>query len=289
MFERLVVTKSEPAQRDRKWYFLFSSIAIFIALVTGVIVSLFSKNLSLGTENFEIMQLVAPVEPPVTEPDPPEPEDPKQSVIKEQTVASSPSRSVERTRTTRRVNMARTDETPPAVPKGVSTTPNANKARPFDRYFKLGSVDIDHGVGYAPNRMNSAGSSSGSGYGSSSGAGESVAAIRKPVPPPPPPRKKTPPVKKSITRSMGVINGKATSLPKPRYPASARAIRAGGKVNVRVLINEKGRVVSANAVSGHPLLRNAAETAARQAQFSPTLLSGEAVKVSGVIVYNFMV
>ncbi|HET9786536.1 MAG TPA: TonB family protein, partial [Pyrinomonadaceae bacterium] len=106
---------------------------------------------------------------------------------------------------------------------------------------------------------------------------------------PPPPRRTITAAKKSITRSLGVINGKATSLPKPRYPSTALAIRAEGKVSVRVLINERGRVVSASAVSGHPLLRNAAEAAARQAEFSPTLLSGEAVKVSGVIVYNFVV
>jgi len=41
-------------------------------------------------------------------------------------------------------------------------------------------------------------------------------------------------------------------------------------------------------VSGHPLLRGAAEQAARGARFSPTLLSGQPVKVSGVITYNFV-
>ena len=88
--------------------------------------------------------------------------------------------------------------------------------------------------------------------------------------------------------SGGVLNGKATSLPKPPYPPAARAVRASGSVSVQVLVDETGRVVSAAAVSGHPLLRNAAEQAARAARFSPTLLGGEPVKVSGVIVYNFV-
>jgi TonB family protein len=88
--------------------------------------------------------------------------------------------------------------------------------------------------------------------------------------------------------SGGVLNGKATSLPKPPYPPAARAVKASGSVVVQVLIDEKGNVVTANAVSGHPMLRAAAVSAARWAKFSPTLLSGRPVKVSGVITYNFV-
>jgi TonB family protein len=88
--------------------------------------------------------------------------------------------------------------------------------------------------------------------------------------------------------SGGVLNGKATSLPKPSYPAAAKAVNASGSVSVQVLIDEEGNVVSANAVSGHPLLRMASEEAARGAKFAPTMLSGQKVKVSGVIVYNFV-
>jgi len=89
------------------------------------------------------------------------------------------------------------------------------------------------------------------------------------------------------TVSGGVLNGKAVDLPKPAYPPAARAVRASGAVNVQVTLDEKGNVVSASAVSGHPLLRAAAVEAARKAKFSPTLLSGKPVKVTGVIVYNF--
>lgn len=88
--------------------------------------------------------------------------------------------------------------------------------------------------------------------------------------------------------SKGVVNGAAVSLPKPVYPPAAMAVRAGGAVNVQVLIDEEGNVVSALAVSGHPLLRTSATEAAQAAKFKPTLLSGQAVKVRGVIVYNFI-
>ncbi len=88
--------------------------------------------------------------------------------------------------------------------------------------------------------------------------------------------------------SGGVVNGKAISLPKPAYPREARNERASGAVSVQVVIDEEGNVMSAKAVSGHELLREASEQAARGAKFSPTLLEGIAVKVSGVIVYNFV-
>src|SRR6266498_1535094 len=53
----------------------------------------------------------------------------------------------------------------------------------------------------------------------------------------------------------GVLNGRATSLPIPPYPPIARAAHASGSVTVEVTIDEEGNVVSARAVSGHPLLQ----------------------------------
>ncbi len=87
--------------------------------------------------------------------------------------------------------------------------------------------------------------------------------------------------------SGGVLNGKAINLPKPAYPAAARSVRATGAVMVQITVNEKGEVISANAVSGHPLLRAAAVQAARQTRFAPTKLSGQPVKVTGVLTFNF--
>jgi protein TonB len=59
-------------------------------------------------------------------------------------------------------------------------------------------------------------------------------------------------------------------------------------VVVQVVIDENGRVISAQAVSGHPLLQAVSVAAARNARFSPTKLSGQPVKVTGVITYNFV-
>jgi len=102
----------------------------------------------------------------------------------------------------------------------------------------------------------------------------------------PPIKVKEPPVTpKLIHRS--ILNGEAIELPKPPYPNLAKQIGMQGVVSVQVLLNEAGKVVSAKAVSGHPTLTQAAVNAAYQARFSPTLLNGQPVKVSGVITYNF--
>jgi TonB family protein len=87
--------------------------------------------------------------------------------------------------------------------------------------------------------------------------------------------------------SGGVLNGKATSLPAPEYPPIAKQAHASGAVTVQVTIDEGGNVIFAKAVAGHPLLQAAAVSAARQAKFPPTRLSGQPVKVNGVLIYNF--
>ena len=95
-----------------------------------------------------------------------------------------------------------------------------------------------------------------------------------------------PPAPKTI--SGGVLNGKAISLPKPAYQPIAKGANVSGTVNVQVLVDESGNVISARAISGHPLLKSSAESAARQARFRPTMISGQPVKVSGVILYDFV-
>ena len=86
----------------------------------------------------------------------------------------------------------------------------------------------------------------------------------------------------------GVLNGKAISLPTPVYPPIARQARASGIVKVQVTIDEDGNVISAHAVSGHPLLQASAVAAARQAKFSPTKPAGQPVKTQGIVVYTFV-
>lgn len=106
----------------------------------------------------------------------------------------------------------------------------------------------------------------------------------------------------------GVLNGKAMSLPKPEYPADAKKDNAEGSIAVAITIDEEGTVTSATALEflvnmkagdtgtggtadakpAHPALREAAEKAAMGAKFSPTQLSGQPVKVSGMIIYTFV-
>jgi TonB family protein len=93
---------------------------------------------------------------------------------------------------------------------------------------------------------------------------------------------------KSRTITGGVLNGRAKTLPQPEYPNFAKSARASGTVVVEVTIDELGDVISARAVSGHPLLQQASVEAARQAKFTPTILEGRPVKVTGTISYNFV-
>lgn len=105
--------------------------------------------------------------------------------------------------------------------------------------------------------------------------GRSEGATTKPNPP-------------SVLRvSGGVLLAKAVAKPQPPYPQIARAAGVEGAVVVEVTVDETGRVISARAISGHPLLRDAAVTAARGWRFEPTVLSGSPARVIGAIAFNF--
>jgi TonB family protein len=86
---------------------------------------------------------------------------------------------------------------------------------------------------------------------------------------------------------VGALNAKATSLPKPAYTEEMKRIKARGRVTVRVVVDENGKVTSAQAVDGPVPLREAAEAAARQATFNPITEGGIVVKATGVLTYDF--
>jgi TonB family protein len=104
-----------------------------------------------------------------------------------------------------------------------------------------------------------------------------------PSPPPPPPS--ATPHPGVVRLSTGVLAGKATRKVEPVYPTMSE-IAVEGRVVVEVTVGEDGKVVAARAVSGHPLLRDAAVEAARQWTFSPTHLSGKPVKVLGTFTFD---
>jgi periplasmic protein TonB len=85
----------------------------------------------------------------------------------------------------------------------------------------------------------------------------------------------------------GVLDGKALKKFTPEYPLDAKSAGAGGLVTALITVDERGDVVSAEAVSGRKPLRGPSERAARLSKFAPTTLCGTPVKVSGVITYNF--
>jgi len=101
----------------------------------------------------------------------------------------------------------------------------------------------------------------------------------EPDPPKPPKTERVP---------STVLVSKALSLPQPAYPAIAKPIRLQGAVTVQILVNEQGKVISAQVVSGHPILSAPAKDAAMRARFTPTVLNGVPVKIQGVITYNFV-
>lgn len=84
----------------------------------------------------------------------------------------------------------------------------------------------------------------------------------------------------------GLLNSKALSLPQPRLSEEAKRTKQSGKITVRVIIDENGKVVSAIAMNGPAVLREAAEAAARQATFAPTTQDGIIVRVTGELVYD---
>ena len=87
---------------------------------------------------------------------------------------------------------------------------------------------------------------------------------------------------------VGVLAGTALRLPKAEYPGAARASRASGAVYVQVVVDESGNVFTAEAISGHPLLRSSAVAAACEAKYSPTIRGGKPVRIMATIVYNFL-
>lgn len=92
---------------------------------------------------------------------------------------------------------------------------------------------------------------------------------------------------KPVKLPSTVLQGKALERHMPDYPELAKRAGLQGPVVVEVVIAESGRVESARAISGHPLLVIPATQAARRWRFAPTLLNGQPVKVTGVITFNF--
>ncbi len=271
MLDQMVESKSNAAENGRRGRFMAVTLVLAVAVVLTLWGrDLFAQDFGMNSGDLELSTLVAPP-PPEDEPPPPEEKQPEKKAAPDVDI--------------RKELIANLNMTPPDVPKEVKTTKSNVQAMRENVKTMLGDQDFTNNAAAPTRGTEVVNNGTTSGLGNNTGTGNDDE-DQSGTPPPTVPKPTPKPAPKTV--SGGVLNGKATSLPKPAYPAAARAVRASGAVSVQVLISETGSVMSANAVSGHPLLRAAAEGAARGARFSPTMLSGQAVKVSGVITYNFV-
>lgn len=270
MFDTLVESGSHSDDLARKGSFFLGTMVLYsIVLVAVAVLSIYLYNDSIPDPSLELLTLVAPV-PMAQEEAPKAADEPKPAAKAEPTVAMVKDMAVI-------APVTKTNEVAPPTAKVVATNKTLN--------VLVGDRDVGDPNAVPTGPVGVVGGTGGGGAGGGGGAPKVEVSDDPPPPPPPAP---TPPPKPKTVVSGGVLNGKAISKPQPAYPPIAKAARASGTVTVQILVDESGRVVSANAVSGHPLLQQAAVAAARQARFSPTLLSGQPVKVSGVITYNFV-
>ena len=74
----------------------------------------------------------------------------------------------------------------------------------------------------------------------------------------------------------------------PEYPREP-GVRVEGAVKVQVLIDRRGKVTSARALCGHPLLFASSVTAARGWKFIPFRINNRRYRTSGIISFRFSV
>jgi TonB family protein len=86
--------------------------------------------------------------------------------------------------------------------------------------------------------------------------------------------------------STGSLSGRESKRVTPAYPTIAKTAGVSGTVRVFAIIDENGKVWVTNS-EGPTLLRRAAEEAAKNWSFPPTLVSGRAVRVAGYLDFDF--
>jgi len=89
------------------------------------------------------------------------------------------------------------------------------------------------------------------------------------------------------SKSNDELRSAAVVHPEPEYPPLAKAARVSGNVEVEITIDQEGRVISARAVSGHPLLKDSATAASKQWRFDPKRLSQTPTALAGTLTFVF--
>lgn len=266
MFDRLIETEPEGANfRDGRGYFIVSSIVVGILFITAVVISIYASDYGLGNDAFELSMVVAPPETASPESQPSQPLSHVNQPQQQNLMSDKPAFVAPLDAPNKIPTEVATERNPTIVWNDGLARPEAENA--FPNGTGRENVSGTNDVGIANSRAQS----------------EQPAEVELP-----PTVKKPMDIKPTIIRSSGPINGQATYLPKPPYPAAAIAANIQGKVDVQVMIDESGKIISAKAVNGNALLRGPAEKAAWNAKFDPTYLNKMPVKVTGVIVYNFI-
>jgi protein TonB len=262
MFNNLIESSSHARDFKRRGRFvLFTMVAYGLLFVGAGVASIYAYDAHLDEESTEQIVTMVPMIPA---------DQPKVVIHDIQTGGRKPSGPA--IVPERMVAMASVNQ-PTVPPTAVSTHPNPNLPVPDSGIYTITGRD----------RVGAPGGPDGDKPSVGNVPGPTAVAITD-VPPPPVVIQK--PVPQILHKQ--VINGEAVELPKPPYPPLAKINRTQGVVNVQVLIDENGKVISAHAVLGSPLLAQAAVAAALRARFSPTKIGDQPVKVSGVITYNFV-
>jgi protein TonB len=263
MFTNLIESSSHASEFKRRGsFFLFTTVTYFLLFAIAGLASIYAYDARLEDQNTEVLVVLSPVELPAP------------AVAPARNVTPPRGNTLRNEVPQRAIRMATVD-TPQVVPDKTSSTPNKNLPVPRAGEYIVTGHDVDP-----------------TGPGTSGTDGSLATAVsRTPtieigtLPPLAPPVEKPKP---QIIHKSNLLNGEAIALPKPPYPAIAKQLRIQGAVNVQVVISETGKVISAKAVSGNAALVTAAQQAALQARFSPTILGEQPVKVSGMITYNFV-
>lgn len=140
---------------------------------------------------------------------------------------------------------------------------------------KGGGIGSGHGTGIA-------GGVAG-GVSASVSGGLLSAGVAPPAPSPPPRPVKREPIKIGGNIRESLLIRKVI----PEYPELAKRARIEDSVLLLATVDEEGNVALINVQKGHPLLNQAAIDAVKQWKYTPTVLNGQPVPITGTVVVQF--
>lgn len=266
MFSNLIESSADKSAFKRRSSFFLATVASYsLILFAAAIVGVLTYDAQVEAQTTEmLLEYWIPAVDPKTEP-----ERPREPATARQPRPTSAPVDRNLTQSVRTEGQTSTND-PSRVPDHVGVDPS--KVPPVFGSYRRGNFNADP-PSVTPDT---------SGCVACTGKAPKVAETETPPLPPKP-------TKPEVVRATSVIiMSKVIEMPRPVYPEMAKRAGIQGAVNVQILIDETGKVVSAQAVKGSAMLTTAAVDAARRARFTPTKLGDSPVKVQGVITYNFV-